>query len=355
MSQFSTTTANQLWGFTHYLQNIGIDVKGYLQKHQLPLLLLDNPQMKISTRLVYLFIDDVAIQENLPLLGWHVGQQIGWQALENVSLKAAQEPTLYEAFKAIINFTSMGASHADFFLVEEEDFFEFCHVGGVALETPGYFHIESYLIAVLVDLVRSITTHNNFSPEYIKLRSTPQELSIKNDKTSCLFQQGYTAISIPNSFKMAPCRKPARVKNNIIAKQIIPDFSNLDTFKRYPGLTTLSTLLVPYLLEGTPTLQLIADIGQFSVRSLQRHLSQQGCHFNQLVQELRIDIAKCLLADKEQSIANIAQTLQYQQTTHFIRAFKKQTATTPKQFQKSQLQNKKIAHRIAEEVAEESS
>lgn len=349
MPQFSTTTANQLWGFTYYLQKIGVDVKGYLQKHQLPLILLDNPQMKISTRLVYLFIDDVATQENQPLLGWQVGQQTGWKALEEVSVRAAEEPTLYEAFRAIINFTSMGASHADFFLHEKEDYFEFCHVGGVALDTPGYRHVESYLVAVLIDLVRNITSHNNFSPEHITYRSAANDDSIIDDKTIRLFQQDYTAISIPIALATAPCLRPKKIEDNVFSKQTLPDFSDLETFKRYPGLTTLSTLLVPYLLEGTPTLQFVADIGQLSVRSFQRYLSQQGCHFNQLIQHLRTDIAKCLLTDKKQSITDIAQILQYQQTTHFIRAFKKQTATTPKQFQKSQFQNRKIDHQVAEE------
>lgn len=351
MPQFSTTTANQLWGFTHYLQNRGVDVKSYLQKHQLPLILLDNPQVKISTRLVYLFIDDVATQKNLPLLGWHVGQKTGWKALEDVSLKAAEEPTLYEAFKAIIDFTSMGASHADFFLHEKENHFEFCHVGGVPLETPGYLHIESYLVAVLIDFVRNITSHNNFSPEFIKLRSVSSNDGIMDDKTICLFQQDYTAISIPNSLATAPCRRPQVIESTLCTKQGLPDFSDLETFKRYPGLTTLSTLLVPYLFEGTPTLQFIADIGQQSVRSFQRYLSQQGCHFNQLIQHLRTDIAKCLLTDKELSIADIAQILQYQQTTHFIRAFKKQTTITPKQFQIFQLKNNKLDHKIAEECS----
>ncbi|NRB42697.1 MAG: helix-turn-helix domain-containing protein [Pseudomonadales bacterium] len=338
MSHFATTTANQLWSFTCYLLEQGIDVEAYLTKHKLPLLLLNNPQIKIPTRLVFQFLDDVAKQENLPLLGWQVGQHVGWQALADISQQAAEAATLIEAFSVFINLASTGASHADFFIYEEEHDFEFCHVSGVSLDTPGYFHVESYLMAVFIDLVRQLSDNHAFKPLCLKLRSQTNAALTDHDAINILFDQDYTALRIPQSMRNAPCHTPQNNNPPQEPDKTLPNFSTLEAFTSYPAIASLSTLLVPYLLEGTPSIQFIADIGDTSVRSLQRLLSSQGCSFNQLVQLLRGDMAKLLLLDNRYSVADVARLLQYQQTTHFIRAFKKITETTPKQFNLSHQQ-----------------
>ena len=68
MPNFAYTSAVQLWPFTDYLTDKGISVSQYLMQNHLPPSTLDMPDIKLSTQLVYNFIDNVSSQEELPHL-----------------------------------------------------------------------------------------------------------------------------------------------------------------------------------------------------------------------------------------------------------------------------------------------
>jgi len=336
MPTYATTTANQLWSFTDYLQTHKVDVIYYLKKNNLPLSLLKYPHLKLATKLVYQFISDVASAENIPSPGWGVGRDIGWTALEEVTLKAANNQTLHDALKEVCELTSEGASHANFFIVESKDSLDFCHVGGVNTLTTGYFHVETYLVAVLIDFVRTMTGITDYQPDQIKLRSQinahfSQIVSSNDSQLSGL--QDYTAISIPLHLAALPCCAPQAKRTVKKRTTTLPDLSHLPTYQRFPKIATVAQIITPYLLDETPTIKFIADVGDISIRSLERKLEESETCYRNLIQYIRIDIAKCLLQAQCYTVTDVSALLQYQQTTHFIRAFKKLTGSTPKQFQ----------------------
>lgn len=79
----------------------------------------------------------------------------------------------------------------------------------------------------------------------------------------------------------------------------------------------------------------MADISQYfavSSRTLRRRLQQEGTDFESLLDETRQALAEELLRTTNFSITEIAERLGYQQTTNFIRAFKRWTGTSPLPF-----------------------
>ncbi len=79
--------------------------------------------------------------------------------------------------------------------------------------------------------------------------------------------------------------------------------------------------------------QELASVCQMSVRQLERHFRSA---FNQSPQAwldaARIEKARQLLSSTTLSIKEIAQTLDFKQTSHFCRQFKQSTGATPSQF-----------------------
>ena len=86
------------------------------------------------------------------------------------------------------------------------------------------------------------------------------------------------------------------------------------------------------LPEGEPSAEHIAKALHLSLRSLQRHLADEGCRFDTLLNESRENLALLHLRDPQVSLSEISYLLGFADTSSFSRAFKRWTGMTPGQF-----------------------
>ena len=86
------------------------------------------------------------------------------------------------------------------------------------------------------------------------------------------------------------------------------------------------------LPDGEPSAERIAQALHLSLRSLQRHLADEGCRFDALLNECRENLALLHLRDPHCSLAQISHLLGFADTSSFNRAFKRWTGVTPGQF-----------------------
>ncbi len=88
------------------------------------------------------------------------------------------------------------------------------------------------------------------------------------------------------------------------------------------------------LAGGDPTIGRAAEAAELSVRTLQRRLSKSGLTFDQLRNEVRLELAIRFLRRSRKSVAEIARALGYADPAHFSRAFKSWTGEPPSAFRK---------------------
>ena len=86
------------------------------------------------------------------------------------------------------------------------------------------------------------------------------------------------------------------------------------------------------LTDGPPKLDAVAKAVAMSGRTLQRRLREAGTSFQDLVDEERRSAARAYLGDRHLAVAEIAYLLGYSEASAFVRAFKRWTGMTPKQF-----------------------
>ncbi|MBT8769338.1 AraC family transcriptional regulator [Metapseudomonas boanensis] len=89
------------------------------------------------------------------------------------------------------------------------------------------------------------------------------------------------------------------------------------------------------LPNGEPSAERIAQSLHLSLRSLQRHLADEGCSYEQLLGDTRQNLALVHMRDPRCSISEIAYLLGFADASSFSRAFKRWTGQSPSQYRGS--------------------
>lgn len=86
------------------------------------------------------------------------------------------------------------------------------------------------------------------------------------------------------------------------------------------------------LPEGEPSAQSIAESLGLSPRGLQRHLADEGCRYDLLLNQCRQNLALLHMSDPQCSLTEIAYLLGFGDVDSLSRAFKRWTGLTPAQY-----------------------
>lgn len=101
-------------------------------------------------------------------------------------------------------------------------------------------------------------------------------------------------------------------------------------------LERVRSCLAQELKRGEPSLEKVAERLHMSSRSLQRRLKDEGTSLQELLSSVRADLAVRHLAEKHESISEIAFLLGFSEVSTFHRAFKRWTGLTPAAYRRSQ-------------------
>lgn len=96
----------------------------------------------------------------------------------------------------------------------------------------------------------------------------------------------------------------------------------------------LQQAILKAIQGGDPTLENVAESLAMSRRTLHRRLQEKGLVFKDLLQQVRLQLARQYLAERRLTLAEIALLLGYSEQSAFTRAFKQWSGTTPLQYQK---------------------
>ena len=137
-------------------------------------------------------------------------------------------------------------------------------------------------------------------------------------------------VAFPEAVKQLPvlCADP-------YLNKLLIEYCDEARSHRKPGClpcrVAVENAIAPLLPHGKAGVGEIAGQLGMSPRTLERRLSSEGHTFDGILSELRCDLAKRYLREKDLPISKIAWLLGYQETGGFTRAFKRWTGRTPRE------------------------
>ncbi|WP_428355164.1 helix-turn-helix domain-containing protein [Methyloprofundus sp.] len=322
--------------FTDYLNQVVAPVERILRLVKLPALALDDPDYYISSLAFWAFVEKMATIEGIPDLGFLVGKHFGANSLDpNYRKVLANTPSLYHALIKTCLAVNTGTSRSHMLVYSvRPGSTQFCHRTSYGVKHSNQQRMEWFALAAMIAIVQEFTGPL-WRPKEIGLMSShaPSNL-IREYLPNGLFRsnQIYGHINIETPLLSLP----PLTKNN--KRFVEPDPTLKLSTLGVPAVDFIGSLkqaLQAHLIEGTPKIELAAEMTGTSVRTLQRELAKTKLSYIKLLAQARFDTASRLLQDNNLRVDEIAFRLGYQDASHFARAFRRSSGMSPTEYRKA--------------------
>ena len=144
-----------------------------------------------------------------------------------------------------------------------------------------------------------------------------------------LFEQSYSALIVPLPYLQLPLRQADAQLLRTLEEHALGLMATLEDAslqERVKG------ILRQLLKEGLPRKEQVAEQFAMSVRTLQRQLHQAGTSYQQILDDLRQELAEHYLLNSTLPIQDIAQYLGFTEARSFHRSFKSRRGMPPGEF-----------------------
>ncbi len=303
----------------------GIDAVKYFRRVRLPIAESEDPGSLLPEKPFWRLVNLVARDRNIPDFGNQVAVRYPWHRVETLAPLIGNCKNLKELLITFCEVASSQSSQVGFDLETRHGRYWFAANGNPLIRND--VQMELYRLTCMIQLIQ-LATGSGWRPERVRLFMP--NISLTNAcpliATSQIeFSCRQTAIAIPDVVLKLPVRleiPSSRV--NLSSYDIDADF-----------LESLKLIVAIGIAHGECKIESIALTVDISTRTLQRQLIGHGTSFNKLLGEVRYELARESLIKTDQNIREISAKLGYSDHSHFIRAFKRWSGMTPREFRKS--------------------
>jgi len=238
-------------------------------------------------------------------------------------------PTLHKAITRFCIEARAEMTHANFHIYRHPDCVWLC--GGFVEGTEDEVRqVELYRIALFVQIVR-LAIGIAWKPRKIRLQSHDgrhlQGTALLKD-SNIDFGCEQPAVAIPYRWLSLPLNHAAKLNEDRETElNLFPNFKSSPDFEN-----AAKEIIRTHIFAGRSKISDISRSLDVPVRTLQTHLSGSGLTFSQLLDQVRIETAMVLLEDADVKISDVALEIGYRNSTHFSRAFRRNTGVTPQQY-----------------------
>jgi AraC-like DNA-binding protein len=264
-----------------------------------------------------------------PFLGVHAAEHAGHDAIALLAFACLGAPDGRAALERYVNHFRM--VH-DVLLCELRP-----EPGGASLRLwiPGASqclgrHGNEHWAVSIVVAARSMSS-GRWTPERVQLaHEAPRrrdELVRALGTTGVSFGAGRNTISFSDEILSAPLESPGAHLSALLeryARCVSRSFVHAPPFQ-----SRVRTVIEERLPQGTPLVREVAKALAISPRTLQRRLGEEGVTFQEIVDDVRRDLARAMVESGALPLAEVASRVGYRQTTALFKSFQRWVGTTP--------------------------
>ncbi len=263
--------------------------------------------------------------------GLHIGESVDLSAFDVVGYCALNSSTLGAAFARVARYHSIWTDGALFTLETDRETSAVVY-SYVETSLPATRQDTEMTLATVTTLCRRIATPD-FHPTTVEFQhAAPVDLSDHQRLFDCpvKFNSPANRLSFPSSFLSLPI---ARADASLCA---LLDRHAEELLVKYPPRDSLieqvRNLIAEEFRGGEASLERVADRLGLTPRTLQRKLQELGTSYNDVLDQLRRQLAIRYLREPRMAICEVAYLLGFSESSSFHRAFKRWTGLTPKDF-----------------------
>jgi AraC-like DNA-binding protein len=312
------------------LRAAGIAPKPLLAKAGLTVAQIEDRKARVTVQSQIRFLELASHVLDDDLLGFHLARDCELRELGLVYYVLASSEALADALHKAARYSRIVNEGVSLRLREgRETGIGFRYVN---VERRGdRQHIEFWL-TIIVRLCRQLT-NRRLVPSHVRVihhgRKTPAEL---RSFVGCAieFDAGVDEVAFAGAVGRMPVVGADMYLNELLTRYCDEALMHRRDERVAPLRLEVENAIAPLLPHGKARAHGIARNLGLSHRTLARRLAGEGLSFSQILDELKIDLARRYLADGL-SVSRIAWLLGYREVSAFTHAFKRWTGKSPRQ------------------------
>lgn len=331
MSRTFTVQAKAVEKIVRAAAASGVDAATLYRAVDLDATVLDDPDSRIPFAQLVALYEKAATLTGDKNFGLHIGESVNLSAFDVVGYCALNSSTLGAAFARVARYHSIWTDGALFTL---ESAGEVSAIVYRYVETSMAEHRQDseMTLATVTTLCRKVATPD-FAPAVVEFQhAAPLDVSEHRRLFNCPVKFGAreNRLSFPSSFLSLQI---ARADASLCA---LLDRHAEELLAKYPPrdsiIDQVRSLIAGEFHGGEPSLERIADHLGLTPRTLQRKLQELGTSYNDVLDQMRRQLAMRYLREPQMAICEVAYLLGFSESSSFHRAFKRWTGLTPKEF-----------------------
>lgn len=296
---------------------------------------LNDPDSRIPFAQIVALYEHAATLSGDEAFGLHVGEHADPTAFDVLGYSVINSPTFGDALDRVVRYNSIWTNGSCFSVetVKSQTRVVYLYLDDSIQKRRQDAEMTFAALAVLGRRVTNV----DWSPKEIRFQHARPNETAEHER---IFQCPIFFEAITNEvvFDSIYLNLPI-VKADPSLCALLDRHAN-ELLARYPREDSLveriRTLLKDELNGGDASLEVVAERLGMSARTLQRKLHASGTSHQELLDEMRRDLAVRYLREPGMAVCEVAYLLGFSESSAFHRAFKRWTGTTPSEFRRSQ-------------------
>ncbi|MEC9365402.1 MAG: AraC family transcriptional regulator ligand-binding domain-containing protein [Pseudomonadota bacterium] len=325
-------TAN-LNGFSGLVRTLGGDPREILERHGIDARLIHDPDAFIDSKALVDMLEFCSRSLREPLFGLRLAQlqdPIGVYGSVAALCKAAA--TMREAVTCFIDYIPV--VHSPVPVLELVEGREAAEIRWRVQADLGRNTQASLQAAMLNLKLLRLVGGPGFQPSRVQLTvDVPADVVPEiESRLGCPFRAGASVNAV--RFPAAFLNQPVSSANRLLFRLLGGYLDRVRAASRRTIVERVEDYLRGALPRGSCSVEQCARKLGTSVRTLQASLSEHGLRFSDILEKMRIDLAKDHLEHGQMSLDALADLLGYSDQSSFGRAFKRWTGMPPQRFRR---------------------